>query len=306
MSNARGFVMHFSTGDVIAAPSAGDVIAAHRSSGRAFQAAGVGSFVLDQGEGPAVVCLHGVPASSFLYRKVVRGLAARGLRGVAFDFPGLGLAERPRDFDYTWSGLARWTAAAIDALGIDRCHLVVHDIGGPIGLEWAIGHQDRVLSVTALDTVLDVAGFRRPWMMQPFAYPGIGEAWLAGLRPPMSRRIFRYVGLTDRSAMSVAEIDAYFDLLKRGDGGRAFLRIMRGFELTPAKEEFLFEGLASRSFPAQVVWGSDDPALGAGRRRAVLNALKLDDATLLPARHFLTEDQAIPVTEAITRLASGF
>ena len=136
--------------------SADDVIAAHRSSGRAFEAAGVGSFALDQGDGPAVVCLHGVPASSFLYRKVVRGLAGLGLRGVAFDFPGLGLAGRPRDFDYTWSGLARWTAAAIDALGIDRCHLVVHDIGGPIGLEWAIRHPDRVLSVTALDTVVDV------------------------------------------------------------------------------------------------------------------------------------------------------
>jgi haloalkane dehalogenase len=285
--------------------SAGDVIAAHRSSGRAFEAAGVGSFVLDQGNGPAVVCLHGVPASSFLYRKVVHGLAERGLRGVAFDFPGLGLAERPQDFDYTWSGLARWMAVAIDALGIDRCHLVVHDIGGPIGLEWAIGHPDRVLSVTALDTVVDVARFRRPWMMEPFAYPGIGEAWLAGLRPPASRWVFRYVGLADRSAMSIAEIDAYTELLKLGDRGRAFLRIMRGFELTPAKEAFLFNGLASRSYPAQVIWGSADPALGAARRRAVLSALKLDSATILPARHFLTEDQAGPVAAAIAGLAAG-
>lgn len=285
--------------------SADDVIAAHRSSGRDFKAAGVGSFTLDQGDGAAVVCLHGVPASSFLYRKVVPGLAELGLRGVAFDFPGTGLAERPRDFDYTWSGLGRWTAAAIDALGIDRCHLVVHDIGGPVGLEWAIGHPDRVLSVTALDTVVDVAGFRRPWMMEPFAYPGVGEAWLAGLRPPISRWIFRYVGLADRSAVSVPEIDAYFKLLKLGDGGRAFLRIMRGFELTPEKERFFFEGLASRSYPAQVIWGADDPALGAVRRRAVLNALGLDAATILPARHFLTEDQAAPVTAAIAKLVTG-
>jgi pimeloyl-ACP methyl ester carboxylesterase len=285
--------------------AADDVIAAHRSSGRAFEAAGVGSFTLDRGDGPPVVCLHGVPASSFLYRKVVPGLAELGLRGVAFDFPGTGLAERPRDFDYTWSGLARWTGEAIDALGIDRCHLVVHDIGGPVGLEWAIGHPDRVLSVTALDTVVDVAGFRRPWMMEPFAYPVVGEAWLAGLRPPMSRWIFRYVGLADRSAVTVPEIDAYFKLLKLGDGGRAFLRIMRGFELTTEKETFFFEGLAMRSYPAQVIWGSDDPALGEVRRRAVLYALGLGAATILPARHFLTEDQAAPVTAAIAKLATG-
>ena len=50
-----------------------------------------------------MVCVHGVPSSCFLYRKVLGELAARGLRGVAFDLPGLGLAERPEDFDCSWS-----------------------------------------------------------------------------------------------------------------------------------------------------------------------------------------------------------
>ena len=62
----------------------------------------------------------------------------------------------PSDFDYSWSGLAAWTGEAIDALGLDRVHLVVHDIGGPIGFEWAIRNPDRVLSVTVLNTLVDV------------------------------------------------------------------------------------------------------------------------------------------------------
>ena len=65
----------------------------------------------------------------------LRELAARGLRGIAFDLPGLGLADRPATFDYTWTGLGRFRAAAVDALGLDRFHLVVHDIGGPAGFE---------------------------------------------------------------------------------------------------------------------------------------------------------------------------
>ena len=65
----------------------------------------------------------------------LRELAARGLRGIAFDLPGLGLADRPATFDYTWTELGRFGAAAVDALGLDRCHLVVHDIGGPAGFE---------------------------------------------------------------------------------------------------------------------------------------------------------------------------
>jgi pimeloyl-ACP methyl ester carboxylesterase len=73
------------------------VVSEHRAAGRRFEAAGISSFVREAGPpgGEPVVCLHGVPASCFPYRKVLRELAARGLRGIAFDLPGLGLADRP-------------------------------------------------------------------------------------------------------------------------------------------------------------------------------------------------------------------
>ncbi len=89
--------------------SSEEVVQRHRDAGRAFEAAGVVSFVREEGAGETVVCVHGVPTSSFLYRKVLGELEARGLRGVAFDLPGLGLAERPEDFDYSWSG-DRWAS----------------------------------------------------------------------------------------------------------------------------------------------------------------------------------------------------
>src|SRR5207249_3094913 len=108
-----------------------------RTAGREFEAEGVRSFVREAGSGQAVVCMHGVPSSCFLYRKVLDQLAARGMRGVAFDLPGLGLAERPDDYDYTWTGLGRFAIAAVDSLGLDSFHLVVHDIGGPVGFELA-------------------------------------------------------------------------------------------------------------------------------------------------------------------------
>jgi pimeloyl-ACP methyl ester carboxylesterase len=287
------------------AATASDVVESHRAAGRPFTVAGVRSFVLDQGRGAPVVCLHGVPASSFLYRKVVPELAARGLRGIAFDFPGLGLASRPADFDYSWSGLARWTASAIDALGIDRCHLVVHDIGGPVGFEWAITHPERVLSVTALDTVVDVGTFRPPWPMRPFAQPGLGELWLAGMAGPAWRWLFRREGVADRGSVTGPEIDAYLTLLKREDGGRAFLKIMRGFELTPAKQSFYYDGLAARpTYPTQVVWGQGDRMLGASRRQAVQNALGTTECTLVSGRHFVPEEQAPAIAAAVAKIGA--
>ena len=283
------------------------MIEAHSAAGRRFEAGGVRSFVREQGPpggGPMVVLLHGVPASSFLYRKVIPALADQGLHGLAFDFPGLGVADRPAGFDYSWSGLAGWMGKALDALEIERCHLVVHDIGGPIGFEWAIRNPGRVVSLTALNTLVDVAAFRRPWSMHPFSIRGVGELWLHGLRPFVMSELFYLQAIADRKAAPRHEVYAYYYLLKRVDRGRAFLRIMRGFELTEAKQRFFYEGLAERPYPARIVWGERDPALGIGRLRAVQAALRVDDPVLLPAKHFLQEDQAPAVAGAIADLVA--
>jgi pimeloyl-ACP methyl ester carboxylesterase len=283
-------------------PQVAEAIEAHRSAGREFEAGGVRSFVREQGDGEPVVLMHGVPVSSFLYRKVLPLLAERGLRGVAFDLPGLGLAERPRDFDYSWTGLGSWTGAAIDSLGIDRCHLVLHDFGGPIGLEWALRNRDRVRSLTVLDTLLAVDGFRRVWTMGLAAPPLIGPVWVWMTRPPVARWLFYLQGIADRSATPAHEVDAHLALLHHGDGGRAFRRIIRGFEPTAEKERLYVEGLREAGWPATIVWGDDDPALGDDQRGAVEEALGIK-AAVLPAKHFLQEDQAPAVASAIAEVA---
>jgi haloalkane dehalogenase len=283
-------------------PQVAGAIEAHRAAGREFEAGGVRSFVREQGDGDPVVLMHGIPVSSFLYRKVVPLLGQRGLRGVAFDLPGLGLAERPAAFDYSWSGLGRWTGEAIDALGIDRCHLVLHDIGGPIGLEWALRNRDRVRSLTVLDMVAAVAAFRRHWTMAVLAPPLTGRILLATNRGPLARWLFYANGIADRAATPPAEVDAHLALILRDDGGRALQRIIRGFELTEEKEHFYLGGLREAGWPARIVWGADDPALGAAQREPIEAALDIE-ATMLPAKHFLQEDQAPAVADAIAEVA---
>ncbi len=281
------------------------ILAAHRSSGRLFTAAGIGSFVLDAGAPGAepVVCVHGVPASAFLYRKLVPALAERDLRGIAVDLPGLGLAERPADADYSWTGLGRWLSAAVDALGLDRFHLVVHDIGGPIGFELATANPDRVRSLTLLNTVVAVESFHRPWMMEPFAHRGVAEAWLASVRlPGMFFALMRYVGVSRR--VSAAEIACYVPLLLGSDSGGAFLKIMRGFELTADKQRRYLSAVRNVPYPVQIVWGNRDPALP-WQRYGVQAQLAADVETpiLLPGKHFLQEDFAPQIAQAVARIA---
>jgi haloalkane dehalogenase len=279
----------------------------HRASGHVFTAGGIGSFVLDEGprDGEAVVCVHGVPASAYLYRKVLPALAARGLRGIAVDLPGLGLAERPADADYSWTGLGRWLGSAIDALELDRFHLVVHDIGGPIGLEVAAADPQRVRSMTVLNTTIAVESFHRPWVMEPFAHPVVGEAWLKSMQlPGIFVALMRALGVTRR--VPAAEIACYVPLLLGDDGGRAFLQIMRGFEATADKQRCYLAALRDRPYPVQVVWGVRDRML-TWRRYGVQAQLAagLDDAILLPGKHFVQEDCPDEIAEAVRQLASS-
>src|ERR1700685_503554 len=151
-------------------PTAAGVLDAHRDAGETFTAGSIQSFVRSEGDGEPFACIHGMLGSSFGYRKVLRELASRGLRGIAWDLPGFGLAQRPQEYDYSWTGLGRFCAAAVNTLNLDRFHLVVHDIGGPVGFELAAACPERVASLTILNTVVDVTGWTPPWTMRPFRW----------------------------------------------------------------------------------------------------------------------------------------
>lgn len=281
-----------------------EIIEAHRQAGRPFTAAGVRSFVREEGSGPAVFCVHGMWGSSFLYRKVLHELAARGLHAIAVDMPGFGLAERPPAYDYSWSGLGRFCVAAVEALGLDRFHLIVHDIGGPVGFELATTRPERVLSLTILNTMIDVTGFKPPWSMEPFRHRGIGELWLAGMSKPLFRRLMKLQGIGDTARVSNAELDAYLELMKGDDRGRAFLRIMRSTERTPEKQALYRRAVRDVPYPVQIVWAADDPALKLaeyGERAQA--ATGLDTVSTVRAKHFLQEDQAAAIADHVARLA---
>jgi pimeloyl-ACP methyl ester carboxylesterase len=280
--------------------SQADVLEAHRRAGRRFQAAGAGSFVREQGNGPAVLCLHGMIGSSFLYRKVLAELAARGMRGVAFDLPGLGLADRPPGYDYTWTGLGRFCIAAVDQLGLGRFHLVVHDIGGPVGFELATAMPARIASLTLLNTTIDVTDFKSPWTMEPFRHRGIGELWMRSLTAPAFRFLMRRQGIGDHAAVSRAELDTYLALIKGPDHGRAFLQIMRSTERTPAKQARYRAAVRDVPYPVQAIWAADDPAMTlAGYGRKAQDAAALAHLHTVPGKHFPQEDQAPAIASHI-------
>ena len=90
----------------------------------------------------------------------------------------------------------------------------------------------------------------------------------------------------------------------RDGGGRSFRKIVRGFELTEEKERFYTEGLSDVGWPATILWADRDPALGEDRRR-VFEEVLATEAKVISAKHFLQEDQAPAVAEAIAGVAGS-
>ncbi len=255
--------------------------------------------------------MHGLPASSFLYRKVIPELAARGFRALSFDWPGLGLAERPTEFDYSLSGIGAWAAAALDALGLDRFHLVVHDAGGPVGFELALRVRERIRSLTILNTMVELPKGFFPGEMLASISSGGGKDLPFGLNrvvasPWVWQQMLYRVGVWDRAALSMPEILAWRDLALGSNNGASYLQIMS--KVRKGRESSRWaEVIDSRhtAYPVAIVWGGHDPILSI--RHYGWKALAKTHAqsfTVVPGRHFLQEDCAPEVAALIAENAA--
>ena len=114
--------------------------------------------LVDEGprNGPVVLCLHGEPSWSFLYRKLVPILVDGGCRVVCPDLVGFGRSDKPasRD-DYTYARHVEWLREALfDHLDLRGVTLVCQDWGGLLGLRLVAEHADRFARVVAANTFL--------------------------------------------------------------------------------------------------------------------------------------------------------
>ncbi|QSI32114.1 alpha/beta fold hydrolase [Variovorax sp. RKNM96] len=94
---------------------------------------------------PALLLLHGFPASSFMYRGLIERLAHR-FHVIAPDYPGFGHSDAPSvvEFSYTFDSLADIVGKFTEQLGLERYALYMQDFGGPVGFRLATRHPEKV------------------------------------------------------------------------------------------------------------------------------------------------------------------
>lgn len=206
-----------------------------------------------------VLCLHGEPTWSYLYRKMIDVFVARGCRVVAPDLVGFGRSDKPVDDEvYTFDFHRGALLGFIERLDLERVTLVVQDWGGLLGLTLPMAIPERIQRLLIMNTTL-ACGEGAP-------SPGF-ESWrsyMAGQHDLDVARLMRraVVGLDEREAAAYA---APFPDARYKAGVRRFPAIvptapgMPGAALSRDARDWL---ATTWRGPVFLAVGAQDPVLG--------------------------------------------
>jgi len=106
---------------------------------------------IDEGQGNTILFVHGTPSWSFDFRNVIKLLSPH-YRCIAIDHIGFGLSDKPSNYDYSTKNHSETLVKFIEELKLDKITLVLHDFGGPIGLNYAVRFPEKVKQLVLLNT----------------------------------------------------------------------------------------------------------------------------------------------------------
>jgi pimeloyl-ACP methyl ester carboxylesterase len=219
---------------------------------------GVSSPVIEagpEGASEAVVFVHGNPGSGRDWAELVDAVGEFG-RAVAMDMPGFGQADKPADFEYDVGGYGNWLGGAIDELGIERVHLVIHDFGGPFGLVWGLQHPDAWKSVVLINIGV-LPGYHWHKRARQWRTPVLGEltqAWI----PRVAWRKTMQSPKVNPKGLPPDFVDEMYDNYDRGTR-RTVLKLYRATPDPATAAGEVGAAIKALDKPAFVVWGMKDP-----------------------------------------------
>ncbi|MCU1496188.1 MAG: Haloalkane dehalogenase [Acidimicrobiales bacterium] len=248
---------------------------------------------LDEGpaDGEVVLCLHGEPSWSFLYRHMIPVLVDAGLRVVAPDLIGFGRSDKPAErTDCTYQRHVDWLRAAVfDHLDLRGITLVCQDWGGLLGLRLVAEHPERFSRVVAANTFLPT-GDRDPG--------DAFRAWQSFSQEVPELPVGAIVNggcATDLSPEVIAGYDAPFPDETYKEAARQFPLLVPSTPDDPASEanRAAWVGLAAFDRPFLCAFSDKDPiTAGADRalERDIAGAEGQPHTTIEGGGHFLQED----------------
>jgi pimeloyl-ACP methyl ester carboxylesterase len=259
----------------------------------------------EAGDGPPVLLLHGWPQDAASWRYVIPLLADR-YRLIAPDLRGFGQSAAPGS-GYDGVTLGADAIALLDALEIERAHMIGHDWGGFAAFAAAIAAPQRFASMVVLNTI-------PPWVkpsprlalelwrtLYAFVLAGAGERIVRD-RPELIAKMLRADRVHD--GISRADAEAYAARLRRPESAHASQQLyrsyVRSFRAVVVERRFAQLRL---TVPTRFLFGTNDKAVS----RHMLNGIEdhCDDLTVEwvdDSGHFIPEEKPELVAERAAQL----
>ena len=243
---------------------------------------------------PTIVLLHGFPASSYQYRKVLAQLSNE-FHLIAPDYPGFGNSDFPdsETFKYTFDNIATVVDSFLEKKKIDSYAIMIQDYGAPIGFRLATAHPERITAIIN---------------QNGNAYEeGLGEAW-AGIRALWKNRTkenedailpafsleglkWQYThGVRDTETVDPDTYNLDFLRLSRPNAHAVNLDLFYDYQnnikLYPKWQQYLRDNQP----PLLIVWGKNDAFFPESGAEAFKKDVKNIDYNIYDTGHFALEE----------------
>ncbi|MDM9627562.1 alpha/beta hydrolase [Rhizobium sp. S152] len=226
---------------------------------------GIRQHVVEAGEGPPVVLLHGFPETNFAWRFQIPVLAER-YRVIAPDLRGYGETEKPAT-GYDKRNMALDLRELMRELQIDKIALVGHDRGARVSTRFAKDYPDLVDRLVVMDNVptrivardLDAKIAKAYWFFLFHLVPDLPEALIAG-REHLWLRHFFSDWCYDPAAISGEAFDTYVRAFQAPGAVRGAMSDYRANALDIAED--LEDANVKIACPVMSLWGADFHTVG--------------------------------------------
>jgi len=273
---------------------------------------GVNIFYREAGDAskPTIVLLHGFPSSSHEFRELIPLLADR-FHLIAPDYPGMGYSEAPDAavLRPTFDDVAKVFDAFITQHASGQLILYLYDIGGSIGLRIAMAHPERIAGLIIQNVTITQDGWNPErlkfyeWVGGPETPETLAAAeklaseardkWLhqTGARQPDSLNPDAWA--IDAHAFSIPESRTFMS--------RLLMNMSANFPQYPRWAAYLKE----RQPKTLILWGRNDPFFTPAATEALMQALPAADLRFFDGGHFVLDEYAYPIAQAIVEKFSG-
>lgn len=253
---------------------------------------------LDEGQGEPILFVHGTPSWSFDYRNIIKNLKSN-YRCIAVDHIGFGLSDKPEHYDYSPQHHSKTLEYFIHEKQLQNITLVFHDFGGPIGLNVAIKHPEKINKIIILNS----------WLWSSNNDPDFIKLSKV-LKNPLLPFFYRYFNFSPRFILpgSFGDHKLSGKLLKQYTKPFADKSQRNGplaFAKSLLNDQDWFETLWNKKHaisdkPTLFIWGMKDPVIKSHNLEKFLSGFKNSKAIRLETcGHFPQEEESSKVISAI-------